>query len=194
MTATRPMLLSLRPRFADAILAGRKTVEVRRRPMLAPEGTQIILYATAPRKAVVGMARLAAVSVVAADQAWREHGRLLGLEQDELDRYLGGALAHLMLLADVTALSDPVSLASLRADASAFRPPRSFRYLSSADPTSITGLVDPSNGIPGGGVSSIGHPSLHGRLAHALKTALAAALETASAGRANLDPPQSTTG
>ena len=42
MTTARTLLLSLRPRFADAILSGAKTVELRRRPINADPGTPII--------------------------------------------------------------------------------------------------------------------------------------------------------
>jgi predicted transcriptional regulator len=52
----RTLLLSLRPRFADAILAGAKTVELRRRPINARPGTAILLYASRPMMAIVGTA------------------------------------------------------------------------------------------------------------------------------------------
>ena len=51
MTAGRTLLLSLRPRFADAILTGAKTIEVRRRPVNASAGTPISLYASSPLRA-----------------------------------------------------------------------------------------------------------------------------------------------
>ena len=56
MTYRRTLLLSLRPRFAQAILSGAKTVEVRRRPVNAPPQTPIILYASSPTMAIVGTA------------------------------------------------------------------------------------------------------------------------------------------
>lgn len=57
----RTLLLSLRPRYATAILTGDKTTELRRRPVNALPGTPIILYASSPIMAVVGTARLADV-------------------------------------------------------------------------------------------------------------------------------------
>lgn len=57
------MLLSVHPRFATAILAGTKTVEVRRQRVAAPSGIPVLLYATAPTMAIVGMARIASVQV-----------------------------------------------------------------------------------------------------------------------------------
>lgn len=59
----RAMLLSVHPRFAAAILEGTKTVEVRRQRVAAPSGTPVLLYATAPTMALVGMALIASVHV-----------------------------------------------------------------------------------------------------------------------------------
>jgi hypothetical protein len=50
--AVRTLLLSLRPQFADAILSGTKTVELRRRPINAQSGTPILLYASRPTMAI----------------------------------------------------------------------------------------------------------------------------------------------
>ena len=54
------VLLSLAPRFADSILDGEKTLELRRSPMkeLPAAGTLAFLYATAPRSALVGVTRI----------------------------------------------------------------------------------------------------------------------------------------
>ena len=64
------MLLSVHPRFATAILAGSKTVEVRRQRVAAPPGTPVLLYATAPTMALVGMARIASVQVASPQEVW----------------------------------------------------------------------------------------------------------------------------
>ena len=58
MTNVRTLLLCLRPRFAEAILSGAKTVELRRRPINTQPGTPILLYASSPTMAIVGTARL----------------------------------------------------------------------------------------------------------------------------------------
>lgn len=59
----RAILLSVHPRFAEAILAGSKSVEVRRQRVAVPSGTPVLLDATAPPMALVGMARIAAVQL-----------------------------------------------------------------------------------------------------------------------------------
>jgi predicted transcriptional regulator len=141
VTSRRTLLLSLRPRFADAILSGSKTVELRRRPVNAQSGTPVILYASSPTRAIVGTARLREVSVLSHDDAWRAHHHTLGLTRGEFDAYLDGSeYAYLLLLHRVCTLDRPLPLTDLRQDGP-FQPPQSFRYVADSDPAALRGLV-----------------------------------------------------
>ncbi|MGG7572906.1 ASCH domain-containing protein [Streptomyces sirii] len=125
----RPMLLSVHPRFATAILAGSKTVEVRRQRVAAPPGTTVVLYATAPTMALVGLARIAAVKVGSPRDVWRAHRSQTGISRREFDEYMSGATqASGLTLEDPQPFEEPVPLSALRA-AGTFHPPQSYRYL-----------------------------------------------------------------
>lgn len=126
------MLLSVHPRFATAILAGSKTVEVRRQRVAAPPGTPVLLYATAPTMALVGMARIASVHVASPREVWVERGAQTGITRREYDAYMDGATqASGLTLEDPVSFDEPVTLSALRA-AGSFHPPQSYRYLKSA--------------------------------------------------------------
>jgi predicted transcriptional regulator len=141
MANSGALLLSVRPRFAHAILDGTKTVELRRRRIAALPGTSVILYATCPTKAVVGTARIARTVVCRPETAWRDHAISLGLERHEFDGYLAGATsACLLFLEKAEWLESPLSLAELRLTPS-FRPPQSYRYVSRGDPAAIRDLT-----------------------------------------------------
>ncbi|MFD5205731.1 ASCH domain-containing protein [Streptomyces anulatus] len=129
----RAMLLSVHPRFATAILAGTKTVEVRRQRVAAPSGTPVLLYATAPTMAIVGMARIASVKVATPREVWTTSRRMAGISRQEYDEYMSGATraSGLSLDSPVT-FEEPVPLAALRASG-AFHPPQSYRYLTGED-------------------------------------------------------------
>lgn len=136
----RVLLLSLRPRFADAILAGTKTVELRRRAINAQSGTRVILYSTAPTMAIVGTAYLRRVDVANPEDAWKRYSTTLGLAKDEFDAYLDGSKrAYLLHLIRVCQLDKPLHLHELRS--SGFRPPQSFRYIGDSDPRPLRQLV-----------------------------------------------------
>ncbi|MEV6424740.1 ASCH domain-containing protein [Streptomyces sp. NPDC051662] len=129
----RAMLLSVHPRFAIAILAGSKTVEVRRQRVAAPPGTPVLLYATAPTMALVGMARIASVHVASPKEVWSAHRAQTGITRREYDAYMSGAAqASGLTLADPVSFYEPVTLSALRAKGS-FHPPQSYRYMKGDD-------------------------------------------------------------
>ncbi|GIG91112.1 ASCH domain-containing protein [Plantactinospora endophytica] len=141
MSTSRTLLLSLRPRFADAILSGTKTVELRRRPVNAHPETPIILYASSPAMAIVGTARLRDVQTLDPPEAWRLYQDRLGLSRPEFDAYLAGNdRAHLLRLHRVCTLDEPLSLRRLREEGR-FQPPQSFRYLAESDPYTLRTLI-----------------------------------------------------
>jgi predicted transcriptional regulator len=136
----RPLLLSLRPRFAQAILEGSKTVELRRTRVAAPPGTHLLLYASAPIMAVVGMAALGERHTARPSTIWRRHRAELGLSLAEFNQYLAGAQhATALTITDAQALPDPFTLAWLRSHAW-FQPPQSYRYIAPTDPAPLREL------------------------------------------------------
>lgn len=126
----RGLLLSLRPKFAEAIMRGRKTIELRRtRPRLAP-GSKVLLYASAPRMAIVARARVASIVEDKPANIWRDHQAEVGISGPDFNRYFEGAhTAYGLLLEDVTPL-EPLPLAAMRA--LGVEPPQSWRYVERA--------------------------------------------------------------
>lgn len=121
------LLLSLRPKFADAIMEGHKTIELRRtRPRIA-SGSLVILYASAPRMAVVALARVSSIIEDEPANLWRDHEGEFGLGEEAFHAYFQGAsTAYGLRIQDVTELT-PLPLAELRA--LGVEPPQSWRYL-----------------------------------------------------------------
>lgn len=85
MSTDHALFVSVKPRFAEKILAGEKSVELRRvRPSVTP-GTLVIFYASSPTREVVGTGR--------ADL--RE--RLAGFEPPQSFRYVNAAQAATLI-------------------------------------------------------------------------------------------------
>lgn len=69
----RDVVLSIKPVYSEKILAGRKTVELRRRfPDSAPSGTLAYIYSSSPVKAMVGTALIRDVLRLPIEQIWTE--------------------------------------------------------------------------------------------------------------------------
>jgi predicted transcriptional regulator len=140
----RAMLLSVRPRYAESILAGEKRAEIRRqRPGIRP-GTPVIIYATKPLGAVIGTAKIDLVCEGTPADLWDRYHQEMGVTQEEFDQYLGGiSTAYLLLLSGASRLISPLTLDDLR-ESTDFQPPRSYRYVNQS---ALRALV---NGNPAG--------------------------------------------
>lgn len=134
MAAERVVLLSVRPRFADALLKGTKTVEVRRRAVRLDAGAVCLLYASSPTRALTGALTLAGIDHGTPDELWRRHGPRTALTRDEYDDYLDGrSTACALVVAAYLAFHTPVPLAELRRRNDAFVPPQSYRFVNDGE-------------------------------------------------------------
>ena len=126
----RMVVLSLKPRFAEAILAGDKTVELRRTEPKIVVPTRALLYATTPVRALLGTCVI--TSVESADLAvlWREYGSRTALLYHEFHQYFEGVdVGTALTLAQPREFSRKIPLQDLRATPRSFRPPQSFAYV-----------------------------------------------------------------
>lgn len=123
------VLLSVRPRYAHAILAGTKTAEVRRRFPYQPPGTTLYLYSSTPDKAIMGTAQLDAIDRPSVDRVWNLYRDQIEIEKAALGDYLSDLEAAAILrVNNVHRWSHPVPLRDLRLRLG-IEPPQSFRYL-----------------------------------------------------------------
>lgn len=140
----RAMLLSVRPRYAESILAGTKRAEIRRQRPSIPPGTPVIIYATKPLGAVIGTANIDQVCEGSPADLWGQYQQEVGVNREEFDQYLSGiCTAYLLLLSGASRLNIPLTLDNMRESAD-FQPPRSYRYINRS---TLRALV---NGHPAG--------------------------------------------
>lgn len=137
----RTILLSLKPRFAYAILDGDKTVELRRQRVAAQVGAAVLLYASAPVMAIVGTARVEAVDVNNREEIWRLYKNRMFLSRREFEHYLHDIEeASAIVLDNAQIFSEPITLRQLR-DGQKFHPPQSYRYVEAATDNTLGRLV-----------------------------------------------------
>lgn len=138
---TRALLLSVRPRFAHALLNGTKTVEVRRRFPEVPAGTAVVIYSSSPEKAVLGTLKVRRFSRTTADEFWRLHSASVGIDRAELISYLNGtSQCSALEVENPLPWARPVTLAELRLKLN-LDPAQSFRYLDSYQYTHLLRLA-----------------------------------------------------
>lgn len=124
----KSLLLSIKPRFADAIFAGTKQFELRRvRPRLQT-GDLVLVYVTTPRAAIEGAFEVAEVLEAAPSEIWKRVKESAGISKAEFDAYFEGkTVAFAIGIERTWPLASSVSLAKLRNKS--IQPPQSYRYL-----------------------------------------------------------------
>ena len=132
--ASEFLVLSVRPRFAEAIVDGHKTVDVRRqRPNVQP-GTLGFVYSSSPMQAVVGSFRVERILSGPPEEIWLVAQRRAYISREEFDCYFAGVeVGHAILVSCGQRLLKPISLSNLRLIWPGCKPPRSFGYLVAAD-------------------------------------------------------------
>jgi predicted transcriptional regulator len=135
----RVTLLSVRPRFAEALLDGTKTVELRRRRVRVADGSLCLLYASSPVRALVGAIRIGGTDTGTPEALWSRWGHEAALTRPEYDVYLAGS-SHpcAIVVAAAMRLPDPIELGELRRRQEAFVPPQSYRFLRTGELVSLT--------------------------------------------------------
>ena len=124
-----PLLLSLKPRFAELVFMGEKTVELRRRIASTMAGREVFIYVSSPERMIRGGFRVADVWSSDPETVWGEVASRAGVVKAEYDAYYKGCgIAHALALSDVWAHEAPVEIEGVRRALPGFRPPQSWRY------------------------------------------------------------------
>ena len=127
-SSDRPLalLLSIKPRFARAIMSGDKRVEFRRGSYRGDVNT-VLLYATSPVQRLIGYFEIAFVEESSPTALWRKYGGVGGIEYGEYKRYYTGAERAVAIgVGKVHRLQKQRPLSRLGPGTV---PPQSFRYV-----------------------------------------------------------------
>ncbi|MES2880169.1 MAG: ASCH domain-containing protein [Pseudomonadota bacterium] len=137
-SADNPVLISVHPFYAAEIAAGRKRVEFRRRWPTKPTGV-LVVYATAPIKAIVAVVEVAAVKRASNTQLWGLCKSLGGaITRARLREYMHGLDVGVALLLGRVFLPG-VAVSPKSAFGNDFVPPQSYRYLR---PEEVDSLIE----------------------------------------------------
>jgi len=130
------VLISLDVRHAENILNGQKDIELRTRKMNLGSRTRVWIYVKKPLAAVVGFALLKDTIQMTPRELWKTLGDRTGISATEFFEYFADRqYAHALLLESPFRLSDPLSLAHLRAAQVDFSPPQFFKRLGGSNDT-----------------------------------------------------------
>ena len=134
----RIALLSVHPRYADALIGRLKKVEFQHQALSA-ETQYVIVYATAPVQKVVGWFEIAEIASDSPDRLWERFGHEGQVAKQDFERYYERCDAGAAIrVRKVVALKSPVTLSELN---DAMAAPQSYRYVSTEILAALRGRI-----------------------------------------------------
>lgn len=117
----RDVLMSIRPEYAEAILSGKKTFELRRRKPSFAAGSRVIVYSSSPDRQLLGTFEAGRVHEASPQELWQTVSKTAGVSREKFDAYFEGcALAYAIEVKAPTRLKpSPLRM----------RPPQSYLFL-----------------------------------------------------------------
>lgn len=127
--ALQPLILSLKPRYAELIFEGLKKVELRRRIASQISGRDVIIYVSSPVRKLRGGFRVGQVWEGTPDEVWNNIAHFAAIARQEFDVYFQGqTVAYALEVTNLWEYQSPVELNWLRNQFDNFVVPQSWRY------------------------------------------------------------------
>ena len=125
------VILSLKPQYAELILSGEKTIELRNRVVRMEPGTVIWIYATKPVGGIVALAELDSIVHDTPSEIWLRFQREMCIDRAHFDSYIDNRESVSALkLSSVRKLKQLVTLDWIRRSIGSFQPPQFYARLS----------------------------------------------------------------
>jgi predicted transcriptional regulator len=118
---SRDVLMSIRPEYAEAILSGKKTFELRRRRPSFAVGSRVVVYSSSPDQRLLGTFEAGSVHEASPDEIWQMVSKRAGIDRDAFDAYFSGCENAYAIEVRSPQRLDPKPLR--------FRPPQSYLFL-----------------------------------------------------------------
>jgi predicted transcriptional regulator len=83
-------IISIKPVYANQILAGTKTIELRKSAMGLSEDDVILVYSSAPEQQLAFWFRIQMVESLSVRKMWNLHGPHLGIDFEDYSAYFNG--------------------------------------------------------------------------------------------------------
>ena len=129
-TTVQPVLLALKPLYANMVFGRRKTAELRRRIAWGMRHRDVFIYVSSPVMELRGGFRVGEVWCGAPEDVWGIVRDRAGVDKRDFDAYFEGhTIANALEIKEVWKCPKPVNLDTLRDKFSNFTVPQSWRYV-----------------------------------------------------------------
>jgi predicted transcriptional regulator len=129
------VLISLKPQYVKKVLHGRKTAELRTRPMNLLTGSKLWIYSTLPRAKIEVVAEVVSTHSGTPLEIWNKYSKQICISRDEFESYVNNRkIVYVILIAYPKKVSPAPDLNCLRSISAGFHPPQFLKKLSEKSP------------------------------------------------------------
>jgi len=123
------VILSIKPIYANQILARTKTIELRKSSMGLSARDVVLVYSSAPEQQVSFWFRIKKVEELPVAQMWSRYENQLGISREEYDTYFAGSDTATALHVGELHRLKPIPLVDIQREVQGFVPPQGLIWL-----------------------------------------------------------------
>ncbi len=127
------LFIAVKPEYANKLISGKKDIELRKTKPNVQTGDYVIIYASAPVKAVVGFGKIKAIITCSPQEMWYEYSGRLGINELNFFSYYEGYKKATGIEFEMIKPVTPIGLLDLRKTDPYFHPPQIYRYVTNKD-------------------------------------------------------------
>lgn len=127
------LFIAVKPGYANKLISGKKDIELRKMKPNVQSGDYVIIYASAPVKAVVGFGKVKAIIMCSPQEMWNKHSERLGIDKQGFYSYYNGYNKAVGIEFEIIKPVAPIGLLELRTVDPNFHPPQIYRYVTNDD-------------------------------------------------------------
>jgi|GEM_PF-706739 len=126
----KDVVLSVHPRYISEIIAGRKTVELRRKPPnRISAGSRLYFYSTSPVQALVAVGEVEKIDTQSIGQLWQRFADKACISKSDFEKYFFGLqFGSAISLKGIRTIEPALSREFLKKSIG-FTPPQSYMYM-----------------------------------------------------------------
>ena len=127
------LFIAVKPEYANKLISGKKDIELRKMKPNVQPGDYVIIYASAPVKAVVGFGKVKTIIECTPKCLWESYSNRLGINEQSYLSYYDGYHKAIGIEFDMIKSVMPIGLEELRKVNPCFQPPQIYRYVTNED-------------------------------------------------------------
>ena len=127
------LFIAVKPEYAKKLISGKKDIELRKMKPNVQPGDYVIIYASAPVKAVLGFGKVKTIIECTPKCLWESYSNRFGINEQSYLSYYDGYHKAIGIEFDMIKSVLPIGLEELRRVDPSFQPPQIYRYVTNED-------------------------------------------------------------